>query len=760
MTSITVSPTSLTLTFLGDTGTLRATLTDASGGNPQIAVAWSSSAPTVAEVSSSGLVTARSAGSASITASAGGLTSSPVSVTVDQQVSQVTVDPPSLSFSALGETRVLTASAADQGGALVAGTTFNWVTTDPGVASVSQNGEVTAEGNGTASVRATTGSVNSANVPVTVQQVAVSASLTSAASVALSSIGETSQITVEARDALDRIIEAPNGSYVSSDPTVAIADANGLISATGNGQAQIAISVDGVPADPVQVTVEQVAASVSAEPGLLILQSPGETGTAMAEVLDALGTAIAGAPLTWVSADAGIATVDPEGPSVTVTARRDGVTVLTASSGGMTSNPVEVFVGSGGVTELSSGDRITGLSGPAGLQRFYRITVLPGTGELHFATGGGTAFGGAGPGDLDLFARLGQMPTNDFDDPDQQSSGNPANNEWIEILDPTPGEWFFLVDGFVDPNTGTGPGYADVDLTVRMRDDEQGFDVELAFLSDFTANQQAIVRQAANRWEPALPRDLIGLWIETDAETAPVCGLQGLGMNDYADDLGVFVGISDFDGDGPGGTLAAASPCFTRVVDGLPIIGVLLFDEADLASMETSGQLLETAMHEFGHVLGVGTLWRDQLVGAGTSEPHFTGPLAIEAFDQVGGANYSGPKVPVENEGEQGSVDVHWRESVFGAELMTPFAEQNEPEPLSIVTLQSLADVGWPEVNQDEADAYQLPAGGGAAQRAAGDARAIVRTNDILWVDLYAVGEDGEVTLVRKGTRIEPIAIR
>jgi hypothetical protein len=179
---------------------------------------------------------------------------------------------------------------------------------------VSQNGEVTAEGNGTASVRATTGSVNSANVPVTVQQVAVSASLTSAASVALSSIGETSQITVEARDALDRIIEAPNGSYVSSDPTVAIADANGLISATGNGQAQIAISVDGVPADPVQVTVEQVAASVSAEPGLLILQSPGETGTAMAEVLDALGTAIAGAPLTWVSADAGIATVDPEGP--------------------------------------------------------------------------------------------------------------------------------------------------------------------------------------------------------------------------------------------------------------------------------------------------------------------------------------------------------------------------------------------------------------------------------------------------------------
>ena len=79
---------------------------------------------------------------------------------------------------------------------------------------------------------------------------------------------------------------------------------------------------------------------------------------------------------------------------------------------------------------------------------------------------------------------------------------------------------------------------------------------------------------------------------------------------------------------------------------------------------------------------------------------------------------------------------------------------------MSIVTLQSLADIGWPEVNQDEADEYQLPSGGGAGQRAAGEARAISRTNDILWVDLYTVGEDGAVELIRKGTRAEPVTIR
>ena len=64
------------------------------------------------------------------------------------------------------------------------------------------------------------------------------------------------------------------------------------------------------------------------------------------------------------------------------------------------------------------------------------------------------------------------MPTNDFDAADQLFSGNPGNGEWIEIIDPTPGEWFFLVDGFVNPETGVGPGYADVDLTVRTVEHE------------------------------------------------------------------------------------------------------------------------------------------------------------------------------------------------------------------------------------------------------------------------------------------------
>ena len=51
---------------------------------------------------------------------------------------------------------------------------------------------------------------------------------------------------------------------------------------------------------------------------------------------------------------------------------------------------------------------------------------------------------------------------------------------------------------------------------------------------------------------------------------------------------------------------------------------------------------------------------------------------------------------------------------------MTGFAEgAGIPEKLSNVTIQALADQGW-TVDANQADAYQLPAGGGAA-RAGGE---------------------------------------
>ncbi len=60
--------------------------------------------------------------------------------------------------------------------------------------------------------------------------------------------------------------------------------------------------------------------------------------------------------------------------------------------------------------------------------------------------------------------------------------------------------------------------------------------------------------------------------------------------------------------------------------------------------------------------------------------------------------------MPVENDPAQGGVDSHWRQTVFGNELMSSWGG----EPISAITIQSLADIGY-TVDVGQADPYTLP---------------------------------------------------
>ena len=53
-------------------------------------------------------------------------------------------------------------------------------------------------------------------------------------------------------------------------------------------------------------------------------------------------------------------------------------------------------------------------------------------------------------------------------------------------------------------------------------------------------------------------------------------------------------------------------------------------------------------------------------------------------------------------------ADSHWRESVFGHELMTPILNVGQEQPLSAVTIQSLADLGY-GVDLSHAESFSLP---------------------------------------------------
>jgi hypothetical protein len=94
------------------------------------------------------------------------------------------------------------------------------------------------------------------------------------------------------------------------------------------------------------------------------------------------------------------------------------------------------------------------------------------------------------------------------------------------------------------------------------------------------------------------------------------------------------------------------------------------------------------------------------------NDTYFTGALALAAFDSVGGTGYTlGNKVPVENDTDNygpGSLDGHWRESVFGTELMSPSLDNGVANPLGVVSVESMGDMGY-TVRPAAADTYVLP---------------------------------------------------
>src|SRR5262249_58332724 len=96
------------------------------------------------------------------------------------------------------------------------------------------------------------------------------------------------------------------------------------------------------------------------------------------------------------------------------------------------------------------------------------------------------------------------------------------------------------------------------------------------------------------------------------------------------------------------------------------------------------------------HSVGFGTIWdqRGLLLAGGTVNWAFGGAQARAGCVGDGGATVCSNTVPVENDMLPGTADSHWRESVFGSELMTGFVNFGGM-PLSAITVGSLADLGY-----------------------------------------------------------------
>ncbi len=228
-----------------------------------------------------------------------------------------------------------------------------------------------------------------------------------------------------------------------------------------------------------------------------------------------------------------------------------------------------------------------------------------------------------------------------------------------------------------------------------------------------------------------------------------VCGVPAT-INETVDDLIIYATVKTIDGVGK--VQATSGPCLVRSTGKLPVVGKMEMDTDDLNLLNSSGRLDAVVLHEMLHVVGFGTIWDQvtpgRLGGAGGDDPRFVGPLAMSACVSAGGKAICATGVPVENcfgiaACGTGTRDSHWLESVFRSELMTGFIEaSNVPMPLSLMTVQSFADLGY-SVNTSIADAYKIP---GTAVRLADEPES---SPQVPWETIHRAGlevsTDGEL---------------
>jgi hypothetical protein len=111
-------------------------------------------------------------------------------------------------------------------------------------------------------------------------------------------------------------------------------------------------------------------------------------------------------------------------------------------------------------------------------------------------------------------------------------------------------------------------------------------------------------------------------------------------------------------------------------------------------------------IHEFGHVLGIGTTgWNENNLINRSSATYNANTDAGWAYGELLGT-FRPTAIPLTTGVGDGSDYAHWREQVFGDEIMTHAADSNYP--LSQMTIASLRDIGW-NVNYGAADNYSLP---------------------------------------------------
>ena len=323
----------------------------------------------------------------------------------------------------------------------------------------------------------------------------------------------------------------------------------------------------------------------------------------------------------------------------------------------------------------------------------------------------------------------------------------------------------FRVSAEVNPGTYyirvRGHGSGRYLLCAMYEPDEEGFNIELVFTDSVTIYERELVRRAAARWMSIITGDLPACDFSENPRTlrlrdqlerlkaffgadisVPDLSFE---LNDVVDDLRLYVHTLHIPSEDNRTTRGYAKQYLQRPnkSTSLPVAGFIVLnkEEIDESNAETLAGLempdkdgmYHTTVHEIGHALGFAWQILDDngLLSGGKRDfflfdminidVNFTGRRAITAFNNAGGLNYTGDKVPIENNADYGTQRSHWRYLVFDprpyiqeyqpqfirpSELMVGLSHLNRS--LSAITVQALADLGY-QVDISQADPYRLP---------------------------------------------------
>ena len=662
----------------------------------------------------------------------------------------------SVTFNALGGTRLIRAAVLDQKGDTISGAQVTWQSLAPTVASVDQTGQITALAVGAADVKAASATNANVSATVTVSVAQVPATFSKSSGDAQSATVGTSvalPLTMRLADSsgagvaggiITFAVVQGGGTIKASDTT----DANGTASAgwqlgttagtnsvtatlTGSALAALTFTATGHAGAPVTMTV-QAGDSEIAHAGTAVAVSPG------VQLHDAFNNPVSGVIVSFdVTAGGGfvanpVDTTDASGSASDAwTLGSAGTNTLQASVslGGVTGNPLTftaTALAGGTPTQavVASGDGQTGLIGYA-LNFPAAVRVLDsangpvsGVAVTFAVTGGGGSVTGAST-TTDVFGVA------------------------------TAGSWTVQAGANTLSGTATGAGITGNPVSFTATGVPSTYNIGLRYLSTVSLSRKAVFDSAAAHWERLIFGDIPDITVT--GIPAGQCGSNSPAINETIDDIIIFVTLDSIDG--PGKILGQSGPCFIRNPGSLPLIGIMHFDTADVASLENSGAFSSVILHEMAHVLGYGAIWTGQfglnlLAGTG-SDPHFTGAQALAQFNSNGGAGYSaGAKVPVEDcigfppgVCGSGTINGHWRESIFVNELMTGFLN-NGSNPLSAITTGSMGDLGY-VVNFAASDPYTV-VNALAALRVSGGA-AIELRDDIVRLPIFVIDAAGRV---------------